>query len=216
MGLSERSLAKARRLADEGRVVEVTATRTFAVKGDHDVYLVTVSPDGAECSCPAYGECSHARAAVLTMGGLPEPPTRTDRQPPPAIVPEGRLFTGSWRRLDAYEHAGLVPVRISLGLPRWLPEQRARSYPYMSELAPAGIFHVEPIEEFTRLYVERLEAAGVARIDARFQAIAAAHDGRPLVLCCFEAERRDCHRGDFAAWWLQRTSEVVPEFEARR
>jgi len=37
MSLSERSLAKARRLADEGRVVEVTATRTFTVDGDHDV-----------------------------------------------------------------------------------------------------------------------------------------------------------------------------------
>jgi hypothetical protein len=35
--------------------------------------------------------------------------------------------------------------------------------------------------------------------------------GRPLVLLCFERDRGDCHRGDFAGCWHERTGEVVPE-----
>ena len=77
-GLSERSLAKARRLGEAGNVREVTPARTFVVQGDHDTYTVTVTAAGATCTCPVYGECSHREAAILSLCE-PEPARPSDR-----------------------------------------------------------------------------------------------------------------------------------------
>lgn len=53
--------AKALRLRLQGRVLEVQG-RTFMVRGDTGVYLVSVpasDPTRIYCTCPALGMCSH-------------------------------------------------------------------------------------------------------------------------------------------------------------
>ena len=220
MNASDHVRQKGARLLHAGRVREVTPSRTFVVEGDSGHYLVTVSGDAWACDCQAYVTyCSHVEAVRLLIGGeRAEPPTTlraAHQASTPAPRTEGRLYTGSWRHLAVYERAALVPVRTSLGLPKWLPDTGARSYEYMVELAPVGgLFHVEDPAEFRAGYRERLDSVGVERIERRFQGIAQQHDGRPLVLLCFENDPRDCHRGDFAGWWLERTGELVAEFRS--
>jgi hypothetical protein len=111
------------------------------------------------------------------------------------------LYTASWREM-ANRHAegdiSIVPVRISLGKPKFSPI--GASAPYVHELAPAGLLGLPP-EEFEKGYAWRLHRYGVERIATRLEAIYTAYD-RPLALVCFEAHRGDCHR-DLAAVWLE-------------
>jgi hypothetical protein len=123
-----------------------------------------------------------------------------------------RLYTWAWGPALKHEGDDITLVRISLGTPRWAARVAA-GLPYIEELAPAGCFKIRDIEGFRRCYFERLERAGVEQIQERFQELIDEHDGRPLVLLCFEKARKDCHRGDFAEWWLQRTGERIDEFD---
>ena len=64
----ERLPEKAARLLAAGRVVVERADELGAmvvVEGDHDRYRVEVDQAGASCPCPAWGACSHGRAAWL-------------------------------------------------------------------------------------------------------------------------------------------------------
>jgi len=206
-GLSDRSLAKARRLLDDGGVREVTPVRRFVVQGDHGSHTVTVTADGATCTCSTYGACSHQEAAILSMGAT--------RPSWPAAAGSGsrpRLSTWYFRAALKANPEGVVLIRISLGKPRWLNPRVAAAMPYIEELAPAGLFHVEDDAEFDRRYRDRLDGFGVELLERRFAEVAQANGGRPLVLLCFERDRRDCHRGMFAQWWLEQTGEIVPEF----
>jgi hypothetical protein len=213
--LSEKSLAKARRLVSEGRVREVTAARTFVVVGDHGSYRVHLTPDGATCDCPAYvAHCSHVEAALLAIAGPPGLPPwlAPAADQPQAQAPRPRLFTWYWRAALDADPAGVTPVRISLGRPRWAHAARTAAIPYISELAPVGHLFDLDGPEFDRAYQERLDQIGVDRIEQRFREVTAAYGGRPHVLLCFERDRGDCHRGTFATWWRERTGEVIPEF----
>lgn len=123
------------------------------------------------------------------------------------------LHTASWRALFEQHASGVltaVPVRISLGKPRYWP--LAQHAPYIKELAPAGLLRQPPLEpnEFDRLYLERLDRFGVDQIAVRLNAVYADY-GKPLALACFEADPSDCHRGTFARWWHGRTGQEVSE-----
>ena len=110
------------------------------------------------------------------------------------------LYTASWSAMGNRHAEGdrsIVPVRISLGKPKFSPI--GASAPYVHELAPAGLLGL-PHAEFEAGYARRLHLFGIDRIAARLQAIYAEY-GRPLALCCFEPWRSDCHR-DLAAAWL--------------
>lgn len=124
----------------------------------------------------------------------------------------GRLFTGCWAHVLAYETRGLLPVRISLGAPRWLPGA-AHRWPTIRELMPVGaLFQIEDAAEFELAYRGRLERIGLPAIKARFEQVVAER-AWPLILVCFESDANQCHRGTFADWWLERTGEAIHEFQ---
>lgn len=131
-------------------------------------------------------------------------------------VSEIALFTWYWRAALDADLPGVTLVRTSLGRPRWVHPARTAAIPYISELAPIGrLFALDGLE-FKWRYRERLDGFRVAQLERRFREIAEAHGGLPLVLLCFEVDRRDCHRGDFADWWHERTGEAVPELAGLR
>jgi hypothetical protein len=108
-----------------------------------------------------------------------------------------KLFTA---RYADYDPAWGVAVRTSVGTPRrW----RHETLDHVRRVTPYGIRHVTDRAAFTRLYTERLERAGADAIYGRLQGISDAHEGRPLVLLCFEDLRepdRFCHRTLLGAW----------------
>jgi hypothetical protein len=102
-----------------------------------------------------------------------------------------------------------LAVRASLGTPKWIGQ--AAEWPFMPELAPEGwYFRAEPAK-FERLFIAQLERYGARHIARRLHEIGRIHQAGLVVVCCFEAERDDCHRGMWADWWLTTTGEVVTE-----
>jgi hypothetical protein len=116
------------------------------------------------------------------------------------------LATCSWR---AYRPGMGVPVRITLGRPpSWFPHE----WEEVRLLAPPPkVFRLRNDAEFAEAYEQHLEAVGVDALRRRFEEIAEKHGGQRLVLLCFEADVADCHRGQFARWWRERTGQQVEE-----
>jgi hypothetical protein len=135
---------------------------------------------------------------------------------PQSDTPPFRLYTWHWRAALAEDRSDeLVLVRISLGKPRWISPQIAAAIPYVSDLAPYGIFTKDrdvPLDEFERLYRIRLNSKGVDVIEQQFRHLREANGDLPLALLCYEATPDQCHRGMFATWWLEQTGEVIPEY----
>ena len=119
------------------------------------------------------------------------------------------LFTN---RYQAYQPPQGVPVRITLGAPRF-------KLPYvikyaMRELAPRREYFSKCRSEFTAAYRADLDRMGAVRVAERLQEIAGVEQDHRLVLLCFE-ELSDpaqwCHRRIFAAWWKEVTGDEVRE-----
>jgi hypothetical protein len=125
-----------------------------------------------------------------------------------------RLFTASWTSLHQASRRGplsVQPVRISKGLPKFWPQ--AAAFPAVDELIPDS-WMLNPNEDPGRVergYVGKLDKIGLELIAARLDAIADECGGKALALCCFEADRADCHRSWAASWLHEQTGLVVPE-----
>lgn len=110
-----------------------------------------------------------------------------------------QLFTARYSN-KAVGSSGLVPVRITLGRPRFrLPY----TYDEARLLAPTPtIFKMASSEAFEPAYREHLDRLTVDRIRQALQAIGDRYHNDRLVLLCFEDLRKPgaaCHRRMFAA-----------------
>ncbi len=116
------------------------------------------------------------------------------------------LATCSWRD---YEPSMGVAVRITLGRPpRWFrhPHEEVRLL-----APPPAVFRLKDDAAFEAAYRQHLEAVGTEQLMRRFRNFSEKHNGRRLVLLCFESRVEDCHRGQFARFWFEQTGEDVPE-----
>jgi Protein of unknown function, DUF488 len=124
------------------------------------------------------------------------------------------LHTASWTAVHHHSQAvgagneGFMPVRTSVGLPRFWPE--ARGLPVAKLLTPYGLRKLKG-DEFRGAYLARLDETGVDAIRAELAEIALEYGGKPLALLCFEKSSSECHRSMFAAFWQEHTGEVVTE-----
>ena len=105
-----------------------------------------------------------------------------------------------------------VPVQISNGRPKWalkytLTEKDTQLYPAWSLVKNKSL----SVADFRTAYWAGLDTIGLEVIANGLQTIADRYEGHQLVLMCFEKRVEDCHRGDFAIWWLHNTGEAVPE-----
>lgn len=127
-----------------------------------------------------------------------------------------RLFTASWSAVHRHSAAvgagneDFMPVRTSVGLPRFWPE--ARGFPVAKLITPYGLRKLTG-DEFHAAYVTRLNETGVEAIRAELAEIGLAYGDRPLALLCFERSSSECHRGMFAAFWQEHTGKVVAEID---
>ena len=96
---------------------------------------------------------------------------------------------------------------------------RNSNYPKIAasvrSLAPSPqIFRLEDRDAFSALYTQQLDSVGYENVLRELEQISQEHDGRGLVLLCFEDIRlpgKWCHRRLFAEWWERQTAEPVPE-----
>ena len=124
------------------------------------------------------------------------------------------LATARYQDHQSIIASGLVPVRSSLGAPRWrlkyeLSERLRSITPTRTMLA------IKDVYEFATAYRVHLDEVGVEAVQTEIANISATHDEKPLLLLCFEDVRElgemSCHRRVFARWWEEKTGQVVPE-----
>ena len=135
------------------------------------------------------------------------------------------MHTGRFRAVHDFDKDGgernFIPVRTSLGLPRFI--KGAKEWPYASHLAPYGLRDIEDLDEFSKRYALRLDGLGRDHIEKQLREIWEGQDSAswipgnqtaklPLVLLCFEDIRgKLCHRTLFATWWANQTGELLGE-----
>ncbi|WP_431991970.1 hypothetical protein [Streptomyces albogriseolus] len=119
------------------------------------------------------------------------------------------LFT---HRYQGFEPSMGVPVRITLGAPRWtLPYTLEHE---VREAAPSREYFGSARPVYETAYLAQLDRHGVEFFASRFQEIAVAAGDLRLVLLCFEDLSKPeqwCHRRMFAAWWQEKTGAKVRE-----
>jgi hypothetical protein len=126
------------------------------------------------------------------------------------------IWTSCFQNKALAAHPELVKVGITVGQPRW---PLGYAYERLPLLAPYGLLDETDRERFTRAYFARLDAASVAQVQAAFDRISQEHDGRDLVLLCYEdldkvypdGELEWCHRVVFSEWWRARTGGIILE-----
>lgn len=122
-----------------------------------------------------------------------------------------RIYTSRYANGDLAD-LDLVKVGITIGNPRFkLPYERE----HLRLLAPARhVFRIGDQEEFRQAFEAQLAETGVEVIRRRLLDISEAHDGRDLVLLCFEDLTKPglyCHRTHFADFWQDQTGAEVKE-----
>jgi Domain of unknown function DUF488 len=118
------------------------------------------------------------------------------------------LATSRYQAKDLIIASGLVPVGISIGKPKF---PLGYTPLYLREAAPWGLREITDNDEFSSRYVARLNRLGVDLFLQRFAEISAKHDGRGLVLLCYEPARAFCHRRVLGSWYEEQTGQRVNE-----
>jgi uncharacterized protein YeaO (DUF488 family) len=122
-------------------------------------------------------------------------------------------WTVAWRHSKAVGagNEGFMPVRTSVGTPRFWPEANALPVPKL--ITPYGLRKISDYEEFKVRHRARLDESGVDSIRRELTEIAEAYGNKPLALLCFEKEPSECHRSLFAEWWEGQTDERIAELQ---
>jgi len=123
----------------------------------------------------------------------------------PEVESFGGLFTSSFSR---FRPEWGVPVAVTVGLPGWFEPV----YEVWRTVAPFGLLDLESEAEFRRAYRARLHRL-TPKVLAELADLQAAYEPAALVLLCFEAPGKFCHRRLLAEWVEQRTGLLVPEWE---
>jgi hypothetical protein len=103
-------------------------------------------------------------------------------------------------------------VRIALGSPKW--DLGYVMDGAINDLMPNGLFKKYDHDRaaFEREYRKNLDRIGADKILR--QLIQYERKGKDVVLLCYEDVRKPgdwCHRTMFAAWWTEKTGEVIEE-----
>jgi uncharacterized protein YeaO (DUF488 family) len=134
-------------------------------------------------------------------------PTRSKRVSDPA---ELSLYTCSYHEIDRAGRVNGVPVRTSQGRPRIVDHELPVCRGIMPSSHLLGQWKKMTPTEWDAKYIDVLDAKA-EQIDRELMDLHDEYGGRPLVLCCFERDVKDCHRLIFANWWERRYGTAVPE-----
>lgn len=125
---------------------------------------------------------------------------------------EGYTFTLGTTYFKGYQSWMGTPVRISNGAPRFKVAEPVKYkvpllFPNWNDVKDKSL----SVRDFRLRYWRGLDAVGVDNIADVLQALYDDGGRRNLALLCYEKHPRDCHRGDFAMWWKDRTGISIPE-----
>ena len=121
------------------------------------------------------------------------------------------ILTSYYAKVGKLISKGVVPVRISLGTPRWL-----NPMPTVKSLAPtSSIFEQIKLtgdtKEYTKSFRDYLATLDINIILDDLASISNNNSGAPIALCCYEKPLQFCHRHIVADWLNSSTSIFLPD-----
>ena len=125
-----------------------------------------------------------------------------------------RIWTSRYGNQEAIIKSNAIPVRITLGSPRF----RLR-YELTEEIhlfKPAGVlFQMNDKETLRKALYAKLDQVGIVEVRRILQGISSRHGDRDVVLLCFEDVRKPrewCHRQLIGDWLNEHGLEVLTEW----
>jgi len=117
------------------------------------------------------------------------------------------IFTSYYGNLRKLRENNIIPVGISLGIPKYFQGHNLRY------LAPTyDILKLEKEEEYTPAYLMHLEKVDMERLRDDFSIISGNEGGKDIALLCYEKPGEFCHRRLFAEWLKEKTGYEVKEY----
>lgn len=109
--------------------------------------------------------------------------------------------------------AGQIPIRASLGYPRYKLHYEIPPRAFVKDIAPSRAYWNEPYEAFQAAYWAQLDRRGLRAISDQLYQIVEANGGDTAVVLCFEnlTKKPFCHRTMFGLWWTAKTGDDVVE-----
>ena len=117
------------------------------------------------------------------------------------------IFTSYYGNLKNLDRAGIFPVSISLGVPKWFTGSK------LSYLAPTRKMLSPEMsrEQYIRLYNEILSKIKIKTLREDISILTRGEDVN-IALLCWEKPGDFCHRHLFADWLKEKTGYEVKEF----
>lgn len=105
-----------------------------------------------------------------------------------------KIYTGYWAQISKYREAGLVPVSISRFPPRGYAGAR------YTKLAPTALMLKMQPAQYDVHFKKILSELNAKKVVSELKFLS---DGKDVVLLCFEALGKRCHRHDVKNWLVK-------------
>ena len=117
------------------------------------------------------------------------------------------IYTSYYGNLKKLSRNNIIPVGISLGIPKWF---RGNNLRY---LAPTyKILQLATQEEYIPAYIKLLESMDMERFRFDLTVISESEGGKDIALLCYEKPGDFCHRRIFADWMKEKTGYDIKEY----
>lgn len=122
------------------------------------------------------------------------------------------IYTGYYAQMKKYKAAGLVPVSIAYLTPVWYEGETCFELAPSRKLLKGYKAGEVTQEEYAKQYKDFLKTVNWGEVIEKLFTISDRHDGRDLVLCCYEKPSDFCHR-HLLAEYLTKSGYPVEEFK---
>lgn len=117
------------------------------------------------------------------------------------------IYTSYYGNIKKLSREGIIPVGISLGIPKWFNGHNLRY------LAPTrAILNLQDEDKYTTAYLKHLESVNIDKFREDISIISRSENWKDVALLCYEKPGDFCHRRLFADWLKEKTGYEVKEF----
>lgn len=122
-----------------------------------------------------------------------------------------KIYTSYFSNAQTLRSYKITPVGISLYPPKWYQGQN------LKELAPTReLFALSSLPDSVYVPKFRRDVLGKINVKALVEKLEQIGGGGDVALCCFEKDRKGCHRDIVAKWLEEKTGNDVEEFDSEK
>ena len=119
------------------------------------------------------------------------------------------IYTGYYAQMKKYVQADLVPVSIAYLTPVWYEGETCFEVAPTRKLIKGYKAGEITQEKYAKQYKKFLKTVQWDEVIEKLFAISDKHDGKDLVLCCYEKPSDFCHRHILAEYFTKAGFEIV-------